>query len=47
LAEVLDRGRHTPVALLQYGANYEAGGAQHLFWEIESHFPGQVEPKKP
>jgi hypothetical protein len=30
-----------------FGANDVTGGTQHLFWEIESHFPGQVEPKKP
>src|SRR5438094_838077 len=29
-----------------FGANYVTGGTQHLFWEIEAHFPGQVEPKK-
>jgi len=28
-----------------YGANYVTGGTQDLFWQVESHFPGQVEPK--
>lgn len=29
-------------ALHVFGGNYVTGGSQQLFWEVESHFPGQV-----
>lgn len=31
-----DRSKHL------YGANFVTGGTQQLFWELESHFPGQM-----
>jgi hypothetical protein len=36
-----DKSRHL------FGANYVTGGTQDLFWEIESHFPGQVRRTDP
>lgn len=29
-----------------FGANFVRGGGQDLFWQVESHFPRQIEPKR-
>jgi hypothetical protein len=38
----LDHGGNRNRSLQYYGANIVVGGTQDLFWQIETHFPGQV-----